>query len=304
MKVALVGQGRVGSTLAYTLLVRGLADEMVLVDRDADRALGEALDLQHAEAFIGHPVKIRAGGIAETAGSDIVILCCSAPWSAAYTSRFDLGRPNLALFRELVPPLAKASPGAKVLVVTNPVDVMTYHALELTGFGPERVFGTGTLIDSARFRTLLSGSMGIHPDDVRAYVLGEHGDTQFPIFRSAVAGGSRLIGEEAAHETLREVGRAGFEVVRLKGHTNYAISMAAALVVEAVAWNTCRTMPLSVRIDGIHGVRDACLSLPVVVGSRGIARVLEPDLDGGEVEAFRRCAAVMREGLARSLQAG
>lgn len=301
MKISLVGLGRVGSTLAYTLLLRGLADELLLVDCKREVALGEALDLQHAEAFTGHPMIVRAGEVDDTAGSDIIILSCSVPWNPDYTSRFDLGYDNLRLFRAIVPPLAQASPNAKMLVITNPVDVMTYHVIKLTGFEPQRVFGTGTLIDSARFRTMLSARMGIHPDDVRAYILGEHGDTQFPLFSMATAGGSRILGDDATREIFREASRAGFDVVQQKGHTNYAISMAAALVVEAIVWDTCRTMPLSVLVDGFLGVHDVCLSLPVVMGKNGITQVLRPNLGEDEASAFRRCAAIVREGIERSL---
>jgi len=301
MKIALVGLGRVGSTLAYTLLHRGLAEELVLLDRERDVIEGETLDLRHAEAFIGHPVVVRSGDIEDTAGSDIIILTCSVPWDQSYTSRFDIGLNNLRLFREIVPPLAEESPDAKILVISNPVDVMTYHTIQLSGFEPERVFGTGTLIDSARFRTMLSERMHIHPDDLRAYILGEHGDTQFPHFSMAMVGGAHILEDEATDEIFRKASRAGFDVVHKKGHTNYAISMAAALIVEAIAWDTCRTMPLSILIDGFLGVRDVCLSLPVVMGKNGIKQVLQPDLGETEADAFRQCAAIVREGIERSL---
>ena len=300
MKISIVGQGRVGSTLAYTILLRGLADELVLMNRRRKIAVGEALDLQHAEAFIGHPTVIRCGGVDETEGSDIIIMCSSVPWNQNYTSRFDIGCDNLKIFREVMPLLAKASPDAKVLIITNPVDVMTYHAIKLTGFGPKRVFGTGTLIDSARFRTMLSKKMGIHPDDLRVYILGEHGDDQFPLFSTAMAGGGRILESRATHDIFRKASRAGFDVVHKKGHTNYAISMAAALVIEAMVWDTRRTIPLSVLIDGFLDVHDVCLSLPVVVGKDGITQVLEPDLSEDEVAAFQKCAAIVREGIQMS----
>ncbi len=301
MKITLVGLGRVGSTLAYTLLLRGLADELVLLDCKQEVALGESLDLRHAEAFTNHPMIVRPGQVDDTAGSDILVVTCSVPWNPAYTSRFDLGYDNLKLFREIIPPLAQVSPGAKVLVITNPVDVMTYHVIQLTGFAPQRVFGTGTLIDSARFRTMLSARLGIHPDDVRAYILGEHGDTQFPLFSMATAGGSRILGDETTQEIFREASRAGFDVVHRKGHTNYAISMAAALVVEAIVWDTRRTMPLSVLVDGFLDVHDVCLSLPVVMGKDGITQVLRPNLGDDEAAAFRRCAEIVRQGIDKSL---
>ena len=301
MKISLVGLGRVGSTLAYTLLLRGLADELVLLDCNRELAKGEALDLAHAEAFITHPMVVRDGDVDDSRDSDILIIACSVPWNQDYTSRFDIGYDNLKLLQEKIPPLAEASPNAKVLVITNPVDVMTYHVIQLTGFGPERVFGTGTLIDSARFRTMLSARMGIHPDDLRAYILGEHGDTQFPLSSMAMVGGSHILEDEATREIFRNASHAGFDVVRQKGHTNYAISMAAALVVEAIVWDTHRTMPLSVLVDGIQGVSDVCLSLPVVMGKDGITQVLEPELGETEVAAFLRCAEIVRHGIDRSL---
>lgn len=163
MKVSPIGMGRVGSTLGYTLLLRGLDEESVLVGAKREIAEGEGLALVHAETFTGHPVTVRAGELADTAGSDVLAISCSAPWSPSYASRFDIGRDNLKLFRQLIPPLAEASPDAKLLVITNPVDVMTYHAIELSGFPPGRVFGTGTLVGSARFRSLLSARVGIPP---------------------------------------------------------------------------------------------------------------------------------------------
>jgi len=298
MQIALVGMGRVGSTLAYTLLLRGLAEKLVLVDRDREVAEGEALDLVHVEAFTGHPAEVVAGEVADTAGSDIIILTCSVPWNPDYTSRADMGRDNLSLFKELVPPLAEKSPDAKFLVITNPVDIMTYYTIRLSGFDPSRVFGTGTLIDSARFRTMLSARMGIHPDDLRAYILGEHGESQFPEFSLAVAGGTRIVEDSDTLEIFRQARKAGFDVVARKGHTNYAISMAAALVVEAIVWDTRRTMPLSVLVDGYQGIHDVCLSLPVVIGRDGITQRLEPDLGASEAEALSRCAQIVRKTMA------
>lgn len=301
MKVSIIGTGKVGSTLAYTLIIRGLADELVLVDRRAEVAEGEALDLLHAEAFTGHPVLVRAGQAAETDGSDLLVLACSVPWQAHYTSRMDLAEENARMFSQLVPPLVERSPAACLLVITNPVDVMTYHALQISGLPPSRVFGTGTLIDSARFRAMLSAEVGIHPDDLRAYILGEHGETQFPVLSLAQAGGESLEQNEAARRLARRLARTGFEVVERKGYTNFAVSMAAALVVEAVAWDTRRTMPLSVLVDGYLGISGVCLSMPVVVGRQGITRVLHPRFGADEAAAFRRSAEVVAEAIRRSL---
>lgn len=303
MKITIVGSGRVGSTLAFTLALRGIGDDLVLTDARPEIAEGESLDLTHAISFTNHPMTIRAGGLSETAGSDILVLACSAPWDPAYTSRFGMGPANAKIYREIVPPLAAASPAAVLVVITNPVDVMTWHALRLSGFGARRVFGTGTLIDSARFRAELSRRMGIHPDDLRAYVLGEHGDTQFPYFSLAVAGGRRIGDDAETRELFRHTARTGYEVMRKKGHTNYAIAMTAALVIEALTWDTRRTMPVSMLIEDFQGVRDVCLSLPAVVGRGGIHRVLLPEFSPEEAKAFRVCAQVVRAGIAASEEA-
>lgn len=301
MKISLIGTGRVGSTLAYTLLLRGIGDELVLVNRTRTVAEGEALDLQHAESFTNQPVSIRAGELADTAGSDVLIVSSSVPWNPKQTSRFDMGRDNLRIFQQIIPPLAAASPEAKVLVVSNPVDVMTYHTIRLTGFGPDRVFGSGTLIDSGRFRRTLSAKVGIHPDDVRAYILGEHGDSQFAGLSHATAGGSRIVIDDQVHRISEEAKNAGAEVMKRKGHTNFAVSLAAAMAVGSIAWDSRRTIPLSVLVDGFLDVHDVCLSLPVVVGSAGITQVLRPELDEDEAAAFRRCARLVRQAIDASM---
>jgi L-lactate dehydrogenase len=301
MKVSIIGVGKVGATLAYTLTIRGLADELVLMDPRPEIAEGEALDLLHAEAFTEHRVSVRAGDSEATAGSDMLILACSAPWKSTYTSRLELARENTRLFTALIPGLVERSPAVKLLVVSNPVDVMTYHALRISQLPAGRVFGTGTLIDSARFRAMLSAKVGIHPDDLRAYILGEHGDSQFPVLSLAQAGGERLEESVGAGQLAEDASRSGYAVVDQKGYTSFAISMAAALVVEAVAWDTRRTMPLSVRVDGYLGVKDVCLSLPVVVGREGVTRLLHPKFRDEEAEAFRRCAGIVSEAIRVSL---
>lgn len=293
--------GRVGSALAYTLVLKELVDELVLVNRSRDRAEGDALDLQHAHMFLDHRIDIRAGEVADTAGSDVIALCASAPWKDTFTDRLDSAVANTRLFEELVPPLAKASPEAKLLVLSNPVDVLTWHTLRLSGFDPTRVMGTGTLVDSARFRELLSEQVGIHPADIRAYALGEHGDSQFLAFSRATAGGEPVEDSPDRRAMFDQATRAGYEVFQKKGCTNYAIAMAAAHVIGSIVKDSRHTMPLSTLIDGYQGVSGVCLSVPVVVGSKGVTRWMRPDLNEQEAEAFRTSAKVIREAIASTL---
>lgn len=294
MKIAIIGTGRVGSTLAYCLVLKQLCDHLVIAGRTGQKARGDALDLQHSLAFCARPMRIDACANDGVEGCDIVVVTASVPLEATFTSRLQLGEGNVALFRELIPRLAANNPGALLLILTNPVDVMTYAASRLSGFAPGRVMGVGTLVDSARFRFLLSRRAHIHPDDLRAYVLGEHGPHQFPVLGSAQAGGE-LIGDTPAHrQLLGEVIEAGFEVHRLKGYTNHAIATAAAMVVEAIAYDECRTMPLAVRFEEWMGIADNCFSIPVVVGRGGVVRALRPELNERERGELRAAAEAVR----------
>lgn len=301
MKISVIGVGRVGSTVAYSLVMRALADEVVLVDRAEEIAEGEAHDLTHAASLTAHPVEVRAGQVEDTAESDVVIICASLPWLPEFKSRLDLAAGNARLYGELVPELARRSPDAVLLVVTNPVDVLTFHALRLSGFPASRVIGAGTLIDSARFRALLSQELGIHPDDIRAYILGEHGDSGFPALSVAMTGGRR-IDSESAHgaEVFRTALASGHYVFERKGYTNYAIAMAAATIVEAIARDSRRTMPVSVLVEGFLDEDDVCLSLPCVIGRAGVVRQLHPALSDEEEKAFRHSAQVVRDAIVSS----
>lgn len=295
MKVAIIGPGKVGMVLAYTLMLRRTAVEIVLVGRDRAKAEGEAMDLMHAQAFLQTPVRVVAGEIGDLGGSDVVAVCASVPMSEGMSDRNELVRGNAALMRELLPEVAAAAPEARLLMVSNPVDPLTWLALELTGFPPDRVMGTGTLVDSIRFRGLLSELLKIHPDDLRAYILGEHGAHQFPAMSVAQAGGERLDDTPERRAMCERAKGLGLEVFRKKGNTCYAIGQAAAYVVESILMDEHRTIPLSVVADGYLGVRDVCLSVPVVVGRNGVERHIRPTLNAEESEAFRRAARAVRE---------
>lgn len=301
MQVSIVGTGRTGVASAFALLTRGVVDDLVLANRNTERARAEALDLTHASAFTRRPPNVRSGWLQETAGSDVLVLCTSAAPKGPVRNRSDLAQVNTELFAQLVPALARLSPDAILLVVTNPVDLLTYHALQLSGFAPERVLGTGTLIDSARFRSLVCREEGIHPDDVRAYVLGEHGPHQFAATSIAVAGGERLHKPERDAALHAETLRSAQEVFRVKGYTSHAIALAVAMVVEAIAQDARRTMPLSTLLQGYLGLDDVCLSIPVVVGRSGVSRCLMPHLSEAEANQLRSAAVAARADIERWL---
>lgn len=294
MKVTIIGPGKVGMVLAYTLVLRGVAREIVLVGSDRVKAEGEALDLTHAQAFQQIPVKVRAGEIDDAAGSEVVAVCASVPMPSGLLCRNALAQGNADLMKKLLPRVAEVAPEAKLVMVTNPVDVLTWQALELTGFPRERGMGTGTLVDSVRFRELLSAMLHIHPDDLRAYILGEHGEHQFPAMSVAQAGGERIDDTPERRALCERAKRFGMEVFQKKGNTCYAIGQAAAYIIEAILLDERRTVPLSVKIDGYLGVSGVCLSVPVVVGRRGVERYLHPDLNADEAGRFRAAAEAVR----------
>lgn len=294
MKVTIIGPGKVGMVLAYTLMLRGVAREIVLVGSNRERAEGEALDLTHAQAFQQIPVKVRAGEIGDAAGSEVVAVCASVPMPSGLLTRNALAQGNADLMKKMLPRVAEVAPLAKLVMVSNPVDVLTWQALELTGFPRERVMGTGTLVDSIRFRELLSEMLHIHPDDLRAYILGEHGEHQFPAMSVAQAGGERIDDTPERRALCERAKHFGIEVFKKKGNTCYAIGQAAAYIIEAILLDEKRTVPLSVKIDGYLGVSGVCLSVPVVVGRRGVERDLHPCLNPVETGEFLAAAAAVR----------
>jgi L-lactate dehydrogenase len=298
MKVAIIGTGRVGSTLAYALVLKQVCEHLVIAGRTYENALGDALDLQHTLAFCSRPKRIEGCTNEQVKDADIVVITASvAPDGQLITSRLQLGEKNVLLFRELIPMLAANNPNAVFVVVTNPVDVMTYAAFKLSGFTANRVMGVGTLVDSARFRALLSQEEHIHPDDLRAYILGEHGTHQIPILSSAEAGGEPL-GDTPIHRQLfAQVTEAGFEVYRLKGYTNHAIATATCMVIEALVFDEYKTMPLATRFDEWMGIRDNCFSIPVVVGRSGVIRHLHPQLSADEQHALHVAATAIKSAI-------
>jgi L-lactate dehydrogenase len=299
-KLTIVGAGQVGATTGFAAVIRELVDSIVIVNRTREKAEGEAADLRHAAAFVGRSIRIQAGEIEDSRGSDVIVLTHSVPATPGVRyDRTTLAEGNVKLFRHWIPLLAQASPNAVLIVVSNPVDVMTYVTWKLSGFPASRVIGTGTLIDSARFRSYLSDHLQIHPDDIRAYILGEHGETQFPALSMAATGGRVLDADPTIENFFSRTREAGIEVYKRKGYTNYGIAMATALIIETVVRDSRRTLPVSTLIDDFHSVRDLCLSLPAVVGAGGILRTLKPAFSSTEIEQFQQSASAVRTVLNR-----
>ena len=299
-RVSVIGGGHVGTTSAYALMQRGVAREIVLLDVDGRRAEGEAMDLQQAGA-LARPVEVRAGDWDEAARSAIVVVAAGVGGRPG-ESRLDLLGRNVVVVREVLENLSSRSFGGIVLMTTNPVDVLAQVAQEFSGLPVGRVVGSGTVLDSARLRTMLGRSLGIEPRSVHAYVVGEHGDTEIAAWSSARVAGVpvREFCEGAGlecpdfDELLRRVRRAAPDIIGLKGYTSYAIASCVARICEAILRDEHSVLPVSTLLTGQYGIRDVYLSLPCVVGRGGVERVIEIPLDEGERAGLRASADLLR----------
>ncbi|WP_425395086.1 malate dehydrogenase [Aeoliella sp.] len=284
MKVAIVGVGYVGATLAYTLLELETLRELFLAGRNLQRLEGEAIDLRHAASFFAPRQTISFGPVADCHNADIVVLCLSHKQSSF--DRTHLAIDNARLFAEVVPVLTRQNPECVFVVATNPVEALTQWTIELSGLPPHRVLGAGTVIDSCRFRDALSVHLRVHPDDVRAYVLGEHGKSQFIWLSGAAVGGVHLKAADIPPHVVESTRSSGTDIFQLKGNTCYAIAQALKLIVRCIAGNRLGTMPVSTQVDLGEGFPPLCLAKPCIVGRRGIEQVLEPQFSSEEQQMW------------------
>ena len=305
-RVAVVGVGNVGATFAYALLLSGLAAEIVLIDANRARAEGEAMDLNHTVPFT-HPTRIWAGDYADCVGAAVTVIAAGANQKPGET-RLDLVKKNAAIFRQIVPQVARHNPDGILLVATNPVDVLTYAGCKLSGLPPARVIGSGTILDTARFRQLLSRHFGVDPRSVHAHIIGEHGDSEVPVWSLANIAGMRLpdycaangiaFGQAALDDIFRQTRDAAYHIIERKGATYYAVAAGLMRIVEAILRDQSTVLSVSSLIEDYHGVGDVCLSLPTVVGQGGVERVLRLGLSPAELQALRHSADVLRSTIA------
>ncbi len=304
-KVSIIGTGMVGSSLAYTLMVERVAGELVLVDANPDRARGEALDINHALPFSA-PTVVASGDYADCRGSDVIVITAGAAQKAG-ESRLTLVERNVGIFRDIVPRLVDVAADAIILVVSNPVDVLTYATIKISGLPWQRVLGSGTILDTARFRFELSAKCHVDPRNVHAYIIGEHGDSEVPVWSTANIAGVRfsrfceLCGEGCSREELGSIfermKNAAYNIIRLKGATYFAIALGATRMIEAILRDQNTVVTASTLLQGQYGITDVCLSLPLVLGRNGVERVIEIPVSEEEHEALRHSAGVLRKAL-------
>jgi L-lactate dehydrogenase len=301
-RVAVVGAGNVGASFAYALLLSGLAAEIVLIDLNRERAEGEAMDLTHTVPF-AHPTRVWAGDYADCAGAAVTVVTAGANQRPGET-RLELLARNAAIFRSIIARVAGANPAGIILVATNPVDVLTHAALRVSGLLPARVIGSGTTLDTARLRYLISRHFGVDARSVHAYIIGEHGDSEVPVWSLANIAGMRLPDyceangaalDAAARRAIYEQTRdAAYEIIKRKGATYYAIGAGLVRVVEAILRNQRTVLTVSSVLDGPYGLSDVALSLPTVIDRGGVEQVIRLRLSDEEEAGLRRSAGVLR----------
>lgn len=305
MRVAIIGGGgRVGACTAYALQWGGVVSEVILQDVVADAARGEALDLLHGTALLSDQ-RFRTGDMEACAQADVIIVTAGLR-RRPEESRLDLAGRNARLFLQILNDLkaAKLRHDGILIVVSNPVDVLTFLAVCESGLPPQRVIGLGTLLDSCRFSSLIAQATELAPTQVHALVLGEHGDSMVPIWSSAVCGGIPLGNHPKLPETEKrrieeETRRSGAEIIRLKGGAGWAVATSIAVLIHTVALDRRKVLPVSTWQTGAFGLRDVCLSVPTVIGSGGVVRHLEPELWPRERQGLQNSQAALRETLAQ-----
>ena len=297
----------VGSSTAFSLLQNGVARELVLIDRDKDKAAGEALDLGHGVP-LAYNVKITAGDYPDCQGADIVIITAGAAQKEGET-RLDLVHKNTTIMEDIVPKLVKYAPDSILLVVTNPVDIMTYVVMKLSGLPQNQVIGSGTVLDTSRLRYAVSLQTRVDTRNIHAYVLGEHGDTEFVAWSRAHVAGiplrdyyekvlGRSFDTEARDILEQQVREAAYEVIAKKDATYYAVALALSRISRAILRGERSVLTVSTLVKGYYGVEDVCLSIPCVVGRKGIERKIPFYLDEGEIKNWQKSAAAMEEVIA------
>lgn len=302
-RVVLVGTGFVGSSYAFALLNQGVTEELVLVDLNKEKSEGDAMDLNHGLPFAPSPTKIWFGSYSDCRDADLVVLCAGANQKPGET-RLDLVEKNTAIFKSIVEQIMGNGFDGIFLVATNPVDILTYAVWKFSGLPKERVIGSGTILDTARFRFLLGDYFNVDTRNVHAYIIGEHGDTELPVWSHADIGGkpvAKIIDErenytqEDLDQLFLNVRDAAYHIIQRKGATYYGIAMGLVRLTKAILQNENSILTVSAYLDGEYGQDDIYIGVPAVVNRNGIREIVELELNEKEKEQFNHSVSVLKK---------
>ncbi|MFA4815100.1 MAG: L-lactate dehydrogenase [Candidatus Gracilibacteria bacterium] len=297
-KVTVIGAGNVGATAAYAMLMDGTPTELVLLDRNKEKAEGLVLDMGHSMAFFNATKVVGTDDYAVAKNSHLVVITAGARQQEGET-RLDLIAKNRAIIRDIVPKIVKVSPHAILVIVTNPVDVLTYEAYKLSGFPWGRVFGTGTLLDTARFRFHLGEELCLSPKSIEAFVLGEHGDTSFPVWSSANVAGKPLLkwdgfSQKLGDKCYKSTREAAYHIIHDVGYTCYSIGTVVKEIMVHVFQHSRVVLPLSMPLENYYGISNVALSVPCVLDSGGVSGVIKVPLNAKEQKQLKKSAKTLK----------
>ena len=304
-KCAVIGCGFVGASIAFSLIQEEMFSELVLIDINQTKAEGEAMDLSHGLPFV-HPMKIYAGTYADLADCFLIIITAGAGQRPGET-RLELVRKNVEIFRDMIPQITAVTQDARLLIVSNPVDVMTYAAWKLSGYPPEHVIGSGTVLDTARLKYLLGAHLGVDSRSVHAFIIGEHGDSELAVWSSANISGVDLdsfcdicgaCDGESLHRLYEDVRTSAYKVIEKKGATYYAIALAVTRIARAIVREEHSVLPVSAYVNGHYGVSDVYFGVPSIVGAEGVEKVLDTPLDGSEQQQLEHSVQTLKDVIA------
>ncbi len=302
-KITIIGAGQVGSTIAFALTLKQLASEIVLIDIAKDRAMGEAMDIRQGTPFIG-PVYVHDGDYADARNSDIVVLTSGVARKPGQ-SRLDLAQTNVNITKSIIPEITKVAPDALYVIVANPVDILTYQFVKTSGIPADHIFGTGTMLDTARFRARIAETYKVAQENVHGYVFGEHGDSSFvpwslanigsiPVEKYAAAVEGQKLPDFSKDDVEEYIRKSGGIIIAAKKCTNYAIGVTTATLCEALNYKTDSVLTISTMLNSEYGISDVCLSIPAVVGADGISSRIVAPITDQEAEKLRHSAECLK----------
>ena len=297
-KVTIIGAGMVGSTAAYSLVTSDITNEIALVDINKKLAESQVMDIEHAVPFYGY-TNVKVGTYKDCADSKIAMICCGASQKPGET-RLDLVQKNSKIIKEIIPKIFKQNSNIIIVMVTNPVDVLTYQAIKMFPRKKKQIIGTGTILDSARFRHLIGDHFKINPRSVNAYIVGEHGDSELPLWSTASIGNMGLdkcknLNAKDKEKIFNEAKNAAYAIIAGKQATYYAIGSGVADLTRAILYNKNTVLPVSHLQEGEFGVKDICLSMPVIIGERGVAGKICLKISAQEKKLLKKSANALKK---------
>ena len=303
-KVVIVGAGMVGTSIAYSIINQSICEEIVIIDINEKKAMGEALDMMHAMEFMNYKTIVRSGNYDDCADADVCIITASVPMDSKLSNRMELLAKNRNVMKSIVESIMAANFKGILLVVSNPVDIMTYYAWKLSGLPKEKVIGSGTTLDSARLHYYIAKTVDVSPSSVHAFVIGEHGDSEIVAWSTATIGGKDIynvvkdnasrIGDNPYEHFLEEVKNAGWDVFTKKGNTSYGIAASVTGILKSILYDENKVYPVSVYLDGEYGVSDVYISVPTIINNEGAKEIVELHLTEEENKKFKNSCEILK----------